>query len=439
MKTLPDQPLCRTPRCRSGFSRDSWLSTAPSRLKPLLQGSLVGVKRSAVFVQHRQKALLLTLITCLGGASAAELGGELRLQRTWQTASSNGPLAQSHALLPAIPTGANNSSRAEAELHGRWQALNFNALLRQDQQDAGHPQTYSRFNELYLAGERGAWAASLGKKIVSWDVGQAFRPNDLVQQEERRTLYSTTLEGRELLQLEHYGNEQATSLVWVQPQRLNQAAPAATGPDTLQESAWAARHYQRLGALDLHGFARVSRHSGPTLGAAAAWVADEAWSLSASARWLQRHSNALAPQAGATHQLMLGASWAGEQQQSLMFEAWHDGSVPTDAQWQAWQQRNSTLINPGSLANQAAVMQPGSLRQNNLYARLAWQPGAYTWALDTLWMPTDHGRILTLSGQWQGDRWKLYGALRRYAGPRGALVAQLPQDQAAVLALVWPF
>lgn len=372
-------------------------------------------------------------------ACAAEVGGELRLQRQWQTASPDGPLAQAHALQPLIPTGAANSNRADIELHGRWQALHANALLRQDQVDASGRQTRSRFNELYLAHEQGPWGVSLGKKIVSWDVGQAFRPNDVVQQEDRRALYATTLEGRELVQVEHYGTDSATSVVWVQPQRWGETA---TTPLETQESAWAARHYQRLGTLDLHGFARHGRHSGPSVGAAAAWVPDDAWSLTASARWLQRHATAFNPQAGSTGQLLLGAGWTGEQQQSVMLEAWHDGSAPRDADWRAWQQRNTALAqqgNPLGLATQASLLQPNRLRQDNVFLRLAWQPGAWTWSLDTQWMPADHGRIVTLSGQWQGDRWKLFGALRRLAGPRDSLVAQLPQDQAAVLALVWPF
>ena len=387
-----------------------------------------------------KRAFISGWIACATlSASAADFGGELRLQRNWQAASSDGPLAQAHALQPLIPSGAANSSRAEAELHGRWQALNVNALLRQDHTDGGSRQTRSRFNELYLAHEQGAWGASLGKKIVSWDVGQAFRPNDVVQQEDRRTLYPTTLEGREVVQVEHYGADAASSLVWVQPQRWGEGA---TAPVASNESAWAARHYQRQGALDLHGFARLGRHSGPSLGAAAAWVADDAWSLTASARWLQRHATAFNPQAGATTQLLLGASWTGEQQQSLMIEAWHDGSNPSDADWRAWQQRNATLQaahDPLALASQASALQANRLRQDNVFLRLAWQPGAWTWSFDTLWMPADHGRMVTVSGQWQGDRWKLYGALRRFAGPDGSLVAQLPQRQAAVLALVWPF
>ena len=63
--------------------------------------------------------------------------------------------------------------------------------------------------------------ARAGKKVVGWDVGHGFRPNDVVQQETRRTLLSATPEGRPLLQLEHFGAESALSLVWVNPQRVN--------------------------------------------------------------------------------------------------------------------------------------------------------------------------------------------------------------------------
>src|SRR5438445_2388540 len=77
----------------------------------------------------------------------------------------------------------------------------------------------ARFNELYASGDFGAWQMSAGKKVVGWDVGYGFRPNDVVQQEQRRTLLTLTQEGRPLLQLERFDAETASSLVWVNPQR----------------------------------------------------------------------------------------------------------------------------------------------------------------------------------------------------------------------------
>lgn len=380
------------------------------------------------------RALAAACALVAGTVAAEPVRGELRLQHTEQAAGADGPLAQAHRLSPHVPDGGDRSTLAEAELAGRWRFVQADLLWRQDL-DGG--ATTFRVNELYASHDHGAWGVSAGKRILGWDVGQAFRPNDLVQQEVRRALFPTTLEGRELLQVEHFDDTGATSLVWVQPQHTDTPALA---PVESTESAWAARHYQRLGSTDLYGFARVGRHSGPTVGASAAWVLGDAWGFTASTRWLQRHATALDPDAGTAWQAMAGATWTGAAQQSVLVEAWHDGSAPRDTQWQRWQQRNADQPHdPALLAAQASALQPNRLRQDNVFLRLAWQPGAWTWSADLLWMPADQGRIVTVTGQWQGDRWRLHAALRRYAGPASSLVAQLPQRQAAVLAAVWPF
>ena len=44
-------------------------------------------------------------------------------------------------------------------------------------------------------GRAGAWEWTAGRKVVGWDVGYGFRPNDLVQQEQRRTLVSQPCKG----------------------------------------------------------------------------------------------------------------------------------------------------------------------------------------------------------------------------------------------------
>lgn len=366
-------------------------------------------------------------------ALADEWHGELRLQHNAQQAARIGPLARAHQLSPRVPDGSGSTTLAEAELGGRWRLLQGNLLL---QQDVTNGATRTRLNELYASHEVGAWGLSGGKRILGWDVGQAFRPNDLVQQEVRRALFATTLEGRELLQVEHFGAASATSLVWVQPQHTPEPARA---PIELNESAWAARHYLRLGSADLYAFARLGRHSGPTVGTSAAWVIGDAWGFTASARWMQRHATAFDPAAGAAWQAMAGVTWTGEAQQSLLVEAWHDGSAPSGADWQRWAQHQAVLVDPFPLAAQATVLQPNRLRQDNLFMRASWQPGPWTWSADLLWMPQDDGRIVTLSGQWQGDRWKLYGAWRSSTGPAGSLAAQLPQHHAAVLAAIWAF
>lgn len=393
-----------------------------------------------------------------------DIGGELRAQWAAPSANPAGPLAQAHALQPSIPLPERDTGTMQAELRGRWRFLSADVLLSHARPEGGPGESQARFNELHASADLGAWQLSAGKKVVSWDVGYAFRPNDVVQQEQRRSLISTPLEGHPLLQAEYFEAERATSLVWVQPQHLNDADEAQRG---VRESALAARHYERLGGLDAYGFARVGQHTGWSLGAAGAWVATDELELHASARWLRRfdgwqpadgtNAATLARQnpwqigtGSAARQLLIGAQWTGAWQQSLLLEAWRDTTAPSAAQWREWQTRNTTLRGmagagapaaavAGNLAWQTSplgdggTLGPQSLHRNNLYARLAWQPEGWQYSLDALWHPADDGLMLTAAVQWQGDAWRVNLAWRRHLGPDEALVRQLPtRSQAAV-------
>ncbi len=396
---------------------------------------------------------------------------ELRGYWTGRSSSSLGPLAAANRRQPGIAAPAADSFSTEAELRHTLRAkmadtpLSLSTdLLAAHEETAGSAPARStlRANELYGSADLGAWQLSAGKKVVGWDVGYGFRPNDMVQQETRRTLLSLTPEGRPLLQLERFGSEDALSLVWVNPERWPRSADATRGA---AESAFALRGYRRFGALDAFAFARHGAHTGNSLGAAVAWVATEALELHASARWLQRHDGwQLAPGAGdglqrsnpwqqatrgAASQWLLGANWTGTLQQSVLIEYWHDGSALPDAEWTRWGQRNAALAAlpaaapaqavAGNLAWNATPFNAPSLRQDNLFIRLAWQPEHWTASLDALITPADRGRAVTAALQWQGDRWRLNAAWRVNSGPAAALLVQLPTRRSVLLAATRSF
>ncbi len=354
---------------------------------------------------------VLTAFVC-GIAQASEPAGELRL------------LASERESL--------TTWRAEAEWRGTQRlpapagsglSLGWNVLAAHERTQGQQGLDDSRVNELQLSLERGAWGFSAGRKIVSWDVGYGWRPNDVVQREQRRTLAGTTQAGRPLLQAEYFGSDSALSLVWVNPQHQRDDN---TGAD---ESALAARAYWRRGALDLHGFARAGRHSRGSLGTAFVWVATDAVALHGSLRALQRADDgmgsAVAP-AGAATQALIGLNWTGDARQSVIAEAWHDGTAPSDATWRAWGNRPRAA--PGA-----------NLRRDNLFLRLAWQPEPWLFSLDALVTPADGGAIVTASAQWQGDRWRLNLALRHLGGRNGSVIEQLPGRRQALLMATWPF
>lgn len=435
----------------------------------------------------RRPHWLLGLALCAGTLPALaddapaghpDTAADISLRADWRAPQARGPLALAQALQPGIAAPVADGLTVQAELRhalrarlgGTGLALHGNALLAHEGLDGRGSTDRSRVNELQASADLGAWQLSAGKKVLGWDVGYGFRPNDLVQQEERRTQFGQTPEGRPLLQAEHFDADTAWALVWVNPQRWNDAVDEQRGA---RESALAARWYSRQGALDLHAFARQGRHTGASLGAAAAWVATDELELHASARVLQRHDGwRMGPAAagellrlnpwqpatlGGAGQWLIGAQWTGQWQQSLLVEAWHDGTALADAGWDGqdgWSARNRALAAfagrpglpaeaiagaAGNLAWQASPFGAASLRRRNLFVRLAWQPEHWQLTLDTLWQPADGGRIVTAGAQWQGDRWRLNASWRLYGGPATALLAQLPTRRSALLAATLSF
>lgn len=206
------------------------------------------------------------------------------------------------------------------------------------------------FNELAWNGDAQDWHFSIGKKIVSWDVGYAFRPNDMVQQENRRALYTTTLEGRNVAMAEHFGNDSAWSIVGT-----NSSA-------NVNESALNLRYYQRSGALDWYAFARSGERTGASIGTAAAWVVDEAVELHGSIR---------------SDEWLLGGTWTNESQISVLAEVWRSN------EW-----------------------------KDNRFIRLSWDGAEWKTALDMLYIPQIQSQTTTASVTWKGERTQIQGGLR---------------------------
>ena len=392
-------------------------------------------------------------------AGMAQLGGQVRLQWVGQSASSSGPLAQADALQSGIVSTPVGTAALETELRASGHGLTGIVTLQQQRPERGATESRAFVNELYAAHDGGAWQFSAGKKIVAWDVGYGFRPNDVVQQDVRLSMIDSTSQGRPLLMAEHFNADTAWSWVWVNPSAGSDAMGA-------REPALAARFYQRDGAIDWHGFARVGAHSGASVGAALAWVASDALELHGSARFQQRvdslemASGALGllpsdPWQASTEtgvkQLLLGGTWTNQDQLSLLAEAWWDGTALSDAQWDAWSARNAQLgalpargapagAVAGNLAWQAQAFGVSpNLRRSNAFLRLSWQHEGWQPALSLLYTPADQGRVWTASLVWQGDRLQVQGGLRAYGGPDSAVLMQLPARSMAYLATSWAF
>jgi hypothetical protein len=411
--------------------------------------------------------LLSVLLGLVAGTAAADSSAEFTLRADGRSANDRGPLAQADALVPGLAPATPSGLTLQTELRhtqrlGGGLALHGNGLLAHERLEGRRGRDASRVNELHLAWDLGSWQLAAGKKVLGWDVGYGFRPNDVVQQEQRRTQFGQTPEGRPLLMAEHFDADTAWTLVAVQPGRWDDGLARQRGA---REAALAARAYQRLGALDLHGYARQGRHTGASVGAALAWVASDELALHASVRGFRHHDgwaldgDAATPAAsnpwqpalrGGGTQWLLGGQWTGGPSLSLMVEAWHDGSAPSDDDWRRWGARGAALAAiatqpalraaaAGNLAWQATPLAAANLRRDSGYVRLAWQPADWTLSVDALVHPADRGRIVSAAVQWRGDRWRLDASLRTYGGPATAVLAQLPQRRSLVLAATLGF
>ena len=410
----------------------------------------------------------LALLLCAAMAMAPAMGGELRgsWQSYWlaRSAAQAGPLAQAHALLPAIAAAPASSGVTLAQVQGSavWGGLQWHAdvVAQAERPEGGPGHSQATVMEGYAAGTLGSWQWSLGRKVVGWDVGYGFRPNDVVQQEVRRLLVAVPLQGRPVLMAERYTPDAAWSLVAVNPTTERSATGA-------REPALAARWYQRLGAADAYAFARWGQRTRGSLGAAFAWVVSDALELHGSLRHMAHfdtwEDTSAAPAAlalaspwrtttaGAAQQALLGGTWTNAQQVSVLLEAWYDGTAPSAGQWRQWAQRGEALQRmaaagappaavAGNLAWQAQAFNAfASLRRQNLLLRGSWTAGAWEPALDMLYHPEDGGALLTASLAWKGDRWRWEGGLRASAGPAAAVVRQLPVQRQAYVQAVWSF
>ena len=410
----------------------------------------------------RRGVAVLAACACLSaswGAAAIDVSGQVRPQYVAQQLTRRGPLAQADALQSGLVASPADGPVLDTELRahgGLWSAVG--TLEQQDPSDSAW-KSRAWFNELYVSGDASGWQLSAGRRIVAWDVGYGFRPNDIVQQEARRTLLSVTPVGRSLLMAERYDARSAWSLVAVNLERSRQDLGA-------QEPAVDARVYWRDGAVDWHGFARVGVRTGVSLGTASSWVASDAIELHGSVRWLHAaDSLAIDPQAAGlvrtdpwaaatvhnASQALIGATWTNAQQVSVLGEAWWDGTALSAAQWDGWNIRNRALAGwigtaapvaavAGNFAWQGdALTANGNLQRANLYLRLSWSPEHWQPAVDLLYQPADGGRVLTASLGWQGDRVRLDAVWRWYGGPSSSVLAQLPTRQIACVAATWTF
>lgn len=320
----------------------------------------------------------------------------------------------------SVDTVMSRSTRSFELAELRWQAkvpgqntLRGGVTARHD---SGASDGALRINELALERPLVGGFLTAGKKVMSWDVGYAFRPLDVVQQEDRRALNPVTQNGVPMLAWEAFDASRAITIVLTNPQH-----GAARADQPRADGALAVRLYRQDGSTDQYAVLRLSQRNGVEGGASFSHVVNEALEWHASLLLQQRHDRWLPGGVGSSAggstgnniggsagiggssaafplravrqdgggKALTGFTWTTESKWSVLGEAWLDRTV------QHAQQRNALL-------RVAHTMGDGEISGDVL-----WQRGS---------------RIASLAASWKPGPWLLSASLRHFDGAAGMVV-----------------
>ncbi len=415
------------------------MSGSTARLRP---GLAVGIKRAAAL----PGALLFALT-----AGAGEMNATLTVAPEWRGLNTASPYS-----VTSPPGGlARQVMRSDLELRYANDGLNTLFTLRNLARDGQGAETRGILNQLYVDGEFAPGSGyTVGKKVLSWGVGQGFRPLDLIQREDRRQINPPPLEGTPLLAWQGYDANTSVTLAWSNP-------GSGAADNDRDDPGLAAYGYALADGADYHAVARVSQRRHIEAGAGWARTIGEAWGFHAAALYQRRAIttlNILAESAAypfaaadplrenAHHDVfkgVVGVSWTGQSGVGVLLEAWYDGEAYTREQWRsldrlAASQRAQAGNIPqawldGNLAwSSRAFERPVLLRENRLL-RLSYDAENWKTYGEVLTTPRDGGRVVSIGVSRQGDRQRLAFGLRHLGGNADSAYARSPQGRMAFM------
>lgn len=336
-------------------------------------------------------------------------------------------IAESHSVrrdsvfAPGLPlTGfGRDRVRVEEELRGKLGPVSLLLTGIAAGQEAQRPNYRIVTNEAYADFASGGNHFTVGRKILSADVGYAFRPIDVIQREQRLQVLAPALTGVPNLAWERFSADEAWSLIYANPGHRQRSDPKADGSLSL-------RHYRRAGKTDLHAVVRASDRYGLEAGGALSTVPHESVELHGSYLFMKRTENN-----GSASKALAGFTWTWASGWSVLGEAWWDGTAPTASDWKNLSSRAGNLQSiPAALAGLTRMFQaPGYARRNAL-ARVAWvDPTASGWSasVDLLRTLDDHGYAATAAIAYEADRLRVDAGLRRFGGKEHAAYRLFPE------------
>lgn len=312
-------------------------------------------------------------------------------------------------------------------------------------------------NQLYYDGQFApglGW--SVGRKVLSWGVGFAFRPLDVIQRENRRQVNASPLVGIPLVALELFSPETAWTLVWSNPAKGN-------GSDDHRSEGVALRWYRFSDNNDYHGVARISDRHRLELGAGATTVIGEEWSVYGAGLYQHRYTqitNSLLngdqvlsttnPMIESTRKhgvnFVAGGQWTGSNGWSLLAEAFYDSSAYSASEWRHLNrltQRQLTLLNgipatwsAGNIAWSSQAYAAPNLARENLLLRASYDDSdGFKPYAELLLAVRDGGVIGTIGASYEQNRHKFAVGFRQLGGASNSIFANAPEMR--VLWLQW--
>jgi hypothetical protein len=388
--------------------------------------------------------LAVPALLLVASASAVEIHGAITVSPQTITEDRDSP----YYVGPPTVDSPRRSSRQDIELKLQEGGLNAQGVLRQQVAEGHSPEYHGIANQFYYDGTVSpglGWTA--GKKVMTWGVGFGFKPLDVVQRENRRSINPPPLVGVPLFAVERFTETDAWTIAWTRPGQ-------GTGESDERDPSVALHWYRLSGGDDLHGVLRVSHRRRLEAGVGATRVVGDEWSLYGAALYQQRswrRRNALIDGGGilATSDPLvdeyhgggvnsvLGAQWTGESGWSVLAEAWYDADAYRRRDWQALdaltaRQRALEGIAPamaidGNVAWSSQAYLATNLLRENILLRVACddRDGFKPYA-DLLVTPSDGGRVLTLGASWEGNRQRVSLGVRQLGGAADSAYARAP-------------
>jgi hypothetical protein len=400
-------------------------------------------------------ALCVTCLLFATQAVAADVSIKAWVLPEYHTFNSESPFA----LGAAKSDFGKSRTREEIELRATAWDINLVATATTTAMEKNKPEYTVILNELNYDFSLGGERFSLGKKIVSWDVGFGFRPLDLLQQENRRSLVSTTLEGIPYLSWEKFSGNSAWMLIYANPAQ-------GKAEMTKNDESVALKYYLRDGTTDWHAVARLSERHHVETGAGFSTVPMESLEVHGSLLYQQRYEqkyNSLVGSAGIPlsssdpmrlhtreHgvKALAGFTLTGESGFSLLGETWYDISAYSAADWRDVKDlatRQVALLGQGTpvagvsgnIAYSLRYFDRPNLLRENLLLRLSHRREGENWepALDVLCTPADGGLVATASIAYFGNHFRVDGGVRQYGGANGSAYRMLPEERIIYFAM----